>query len=298
MSFSSNAALSAADIGAIADVTSNRGANGCFGGLGGDNAWWVIILLLFLGGGNWGGNRNNDNMLPYVMSANNSNNDVQRGFDQAAITSGIGNLSNAVSSGFASVNQGMCSGNAAITAAINNGFAGAEAASSARQMANMQQLFGMQSNFDSLLNNLAMGLQNCCCENRAAVADVKYAIATENCADRAALSEGLQNLIMNNNQQYNNLITTINNGFQAVYNQSCMDKIDAKNEKIADLQRQLTEAKYASEVNAMGNRILANNDLQTAALEQYLRPVAQPAYIVQNPNCCNQQYYGTCGCAS
>lgn len=291
MSFSSNSALTAADVGAIADVTSGRGG---FGGLGGDNAWWIVILMLFLGGGSWG-NRGNDNAIPYMLSANNSNNDVQRGFDQAAITSGLGNLSTAVVNGFAGVNQSMCSGNAAITAAINNGFAGAEASNSARQMANMQQLFGMQTNFDNLINSLAMGLQNCCCENRAAVADVKYAIATENCADRAALSEGLQNLIMNNQQQYNSLITTINNGFQAVYNQNCMDKIDAKNEKIADLQRQLTEAKYASEVNAMGNRILANNELQTAALEQYLRPVAQPAYIVQNPNCCNQQYYGMCG---
>ena len=34
------------------------------------------------------------------------------------------------------------------------------------------------------MNSLAMGLQNCCCENRAGLADLKYTVATENCQSK------------------------------------------------------------------------------------------------------------------
>lgn len=69
------------------------------------------------------------------------------------------------------------------------------------------------------------------------------------------------------------------------------------NEKIADLQRQLGEANSARLMETLGNRIVANNEAQTTALEQYLAPKANPAWIVQNPNCCgNQSPYG-CGCS-
>lgn len=295
MSFASNASLSASDVGAIADVVGARNNGSGFGFGDGNSAWWIIILMLFLNGNNgWG---NNGGAMPYYMMSNSTNNDVQRGFDQAAVTSGINSLGTAVNNGFASVNQGLCNSTAAITSTVNNGFANAEIASGARQTANMQQLFGLQTGLGNQLNTIAMNQQNCCCENRAAIADVKYAIATENCADRAALSEGLQNLLMNNQQQYNALITTINNGFQAVYNQNCMDKIDAKNEKIADLERQLSESRTLSAITGLGNRVEDSNNRQTVALEQYLNPTAIPAYIVQNPNCCNTGY-SACPCGA
>lgn len=76
----------------------------------------------------------------------------------------------------------------------------------------------------------------------------------------------------------------------------CNDKIDAKNEKIAELQNQLTMANLMAAQGAQTSRILADNAAQTVALEQYLNPTPVPAYVVQNPNCC-QQNYG-CGCGS
>lgn len=72
-------------------------------------------------------------------------------------------------------------------------------------------------------------------------------------------------------------------------------KIDAKNEKIAELQNQLSMAQLAASQNAQTAAILANNEAQTSALEQYLAPVPRPAYVVQNPSCCNQN---GCGCGS
>ena len=76
----------------------------------------------------------------------------------------------------------------------------------------------------------------------------------------------------------------------------CQDKIDAKNERIADLERQLTMANLAASQGVQTAQILANNEAQTNALEQYLAPVPRPAYIVQNPNGCNcNSGCGTCG---
>ena len=70
----------------------------------------------------------------------------------------------------------------------------------------------------------------------------------------------------------------------------CADKIDAKNEKIADLERQLTMADLRASQGAQTAAILANNEAQTANLERYLAPTPIPAYVVQNPNCCGTSY--------
>ena len=75
----------------------------------------------------------------------------------------------------------------------------------------------------------------------------------------------------------------------------CNDKIDAKNERIADLERQLTMANLAASQTAQTAQLLADNSRQTVALEQYLNPTPIPAYVVQNPNCCTTY---TCGCGA
>lgn len=133
------------------------------------------------------------------------------------------------------------------------------------QMASMNQNFNMQSAF-----------QNCCCENRLGTADLKYTIATEACADRNALAESTQRIL----------------------DQMCQDKIDAKNEKIADLERQIMMSTLAASQGAQTAAIMAHNEAQTTALEQYLAPVPRPAYVVQNPNCCQNNWGYGCGCGA
>ena len=259
--------LSAAD---VAAVTGNGGFGNDWGGSG---AWWLLVLFLFAFNGNWGngwGNNGGNGGATYVVS------DVQRGFDQSAIMSGISGVQSAVTNGFVDTAAALCNGFAGVNGAISNGFAQAEIANNARQMANMQQAFGLQSQF-----------ADCCCENRLASADLKYTIATENYADRTALSDGVRDILVNQN-----------NGIQRILDQMCNDKIDAKNERIADLERQLTMANLAASQSAQTAAILANNDAQTNALEQYLAPVPRPAYIVQNPNGCGCNNFSTgCGCA-
>ena len=135
---------------------------------------------------------------------------------------------------------------------------------------NNNQMATMNQNFDML-----SAFQNCCCENRLGVADLKYTIANEGAATRNVLAESTQRIL----------------------DQMCQDKIDAKNEKIADLERQITMANLTASQNAQTAALMAHNEAQTTALEQYLAPVPRPAYVVQNPNCCQNNQWG-CGCGN
>jgi hypothetical protein len=261
MSLTDGNGLSAAD---IAAVTGNGGFGGDWGGPG---AWWLIILFLFIFNGNWG-NGFGGNGGTYS--------EVQRGFDQSAVMNGISGIQSTLTSGFVDTASALCNGFAGVNAAIANGFAQSEIAANSRQMADMNQNFALQSQ-----------LAQCCCDNRLASADLKYTIATENCADRTALSDALRDVLESQSA-----------GVQRILDTMCQDKIDAKNERIADLERQLTMANLAASQGAQTAMIIANNEAQTSALEQYLAPVPRPAYIVQNPNGCNCNSTGCgCGCA-
>ena len=236
-----------------------------FGFGGGMGAWWLLVLLFALGGWNGNNRNNNSDILPYLaMNNNNTNNDVQRGFDQQAIISGINGVQNAVITGNSATQQALC-----------NGFAGVEAGATSRQMANMQQMFSLQQQ-----------LAQCCCDNRLATAQTQALVQSENCEDRNALNNGIRDILLNQN-----------NNTQKILDVMCQDKIDAKNEKIAELQQQLNFANLRASQTAQTSTLLADNANQTAMLEQYLRPQVNPAYIVPNPNGCNCGYNTTCGCA-
>lgn len=175
---------------------------------------------------------------------------------------GNGGIGNEVQRGFDQ--SALINGQAAIQNNLSNGFQN-----------QMQQNFAMQSAF-----------QNCCCQNQLGTADLKYTVATEACADRNAVSMALRDVLEANNAST-----------QRILDQMCNDKIDAKNELIANLRSQLQMQQLAASQNAQTAAILANNEAQTAALEQYLAPVPKPAYVVQNPNCCAQNWGCGCGAA-
>ena len=241
------------------------GNNGGFGNLGNDG-WWIILLLLFAGGG-WGngfGGGFDGGLYPWM---NNSQN-INDGFRDQMLNSNV----TSIRDGINGISTQLCNGFASVNAGVANGFAQAEIAENSRQMANMNQMFGLQSS-----------LQNCCCENRAGLADLKYTVATEACADRNAISQALRDVLEANTAST-----------QRILDQMCNDKIDAKNERIADLERQLTMANLSASQTAQTAQLLADNSRQTTALEQYLNPVPVPAYVVANPNCCNQNT--GCGC--
>lgn len=176
--------------------------------------------------------------------------EMQRGFDQQAVMNGVNGLTSAVSNGFANAEVSRCNA---------------------------------QTNILQSMNGIASSLQNCCCENRAGLADLKYTVATENCADRNALQQGVQAIIANQ---------TANN--QTILDKLCQLELDGIKQRNADLLAENNALKFAESQSSQTAQILANNAAQTQALEQYLNPAPIPAYVVQNPNCC-QNTYG-CGC--
>ena len=247
MSLTNENGLSAADIAAV------MGSNGYNNGFGwGDGSFCIIILFLFAFMGNgWGGFGGNS-QIPYMMT--NTNNDVQKGFDQAAIMSSLGDITGAISNGFANAEISRCNAN---------------------------------TNLLQSLNSISMAQQQCCCDNRASIADLKYTVATENCADRNALSEGVSRIISNQ---------TANN--QAILDKLCQLELDSFKQRNADLLAENNALKFAQSQTAQTAQILANNEAQTAALERYLAPNPVPAYVVQNPNCCGTNFYNGCGCGA
>lgn len=279
---------------------SQGGNNG--NGFGGDgNGWWIILLFILLASGNWGGNNNGGGFgsTPIIVN-DGAGNGVQRGFDQAAVMSGINGvqtgvygLSTQLCNCCSDIQSSLCNGFAGVNATVNGGFANAETAANARQMNNMQTAFGLQTAMSQGFNQLGSQFADCCCENRLASADLKYTIATENCADRAALSDGIRDIITNQTAST-----------QRILDQLCADKIDAKNEKIADLERQLTMANLSASQIAQTAQIQRGQVAEVDALYQRLRdcpvptmPVygSQPIFTCPTNNCgCGNG----CGCGA
>lgn len=246
------------------------GGNGGFGNgnFGGD--WgWIILLLLFAGGGwgngfgGWGGG---NELYPWMNQAEITQGGFQNLSTQNQIT--------AVQSDLGDIQTQLCNGFAGVNAAICNGFSQAEIAENSRQMANMQQMFDLSTQF-----------ANCCCENRLANCQTQNIIQNEGNMTRFADANNTRDII-----------TTINDGVQSVQDKLCQLELDAKNDKIGDLERQLTMANLSASQNLQTQTLLADNFAQTNALEQYLSPTPRPAYIVQNPNCCTNTCGNGCGC--
>ena len=299
----------------VAPAYNGYGGNGGFGnGFGGDGAWWLLVLFLFAFNGNgWGNGFGGNGMMPFMMnnSANTTDAVVQRGFDQQAVMSGINTLNSNVQNGFSNTATALCNGFAGVNATVNNGFANAETANNARQIANMQQAFNSQTAVTAGMNNLQAQLAQCCCDNRLATANLNSTILSENCADRNALSEGITQLLINNNSNTQRIVDTANAGIQSIQDKLCQLEIDGIKQnyenRILGLQNALDAARLENQTlqsaaarTAQTAQILANNEAQTTALEQYLAPVPRPSYIVQNPNCCPNNYYtgGCCGNAA
>ena len=210
--------------------------NGGFGGnngfLGGDG--WIILLLLLAFSGNWGngnggffgGNNAFDNGYAWLS---NGQKEIMQNTNNGFDTLHLSNQIEGVRDGVYGLSNQMCNSTSDIVSAVNNGFSGAEISANARQIANMNQAFNSQISTLNGFNNLNNALQNCCCENRLGIANLNSTILAENCADRALIADGLKDVLINQ---------TANT--QRILDQLCNDKIDAKNEKIADLERQLS----------------------------------------------------------
>ncbi len=273
------------------------GNGGGFGSFGNDG-WWIILLLLCFGNNGWGGgfggggNAQLGYDFPWLLNGqNNINANTNNGFRDAMINDGITSIRDGIS-GLSTQLCGCCSD---MQMALANGFAGVEQGANTRQMANMQQAFAAQAAITSGMNDLAMSLQNCCCENRAGIADLKYTVATENCADR---TQAMQNT--------RDIIDSQTRGTQAIIDKLCQLELDgvkaqveAKNDRIAELQTQLNMANLAASQTAQNAFIAQGFSNEVDQLYNRLSncPIPSvPVYGKQNIFTCNQNNGCGCGC--
>jgi hypothetical protein len=203
------------------------------GGFGGENGWWVIlfIILLFGWGRNGYGNNNGGVVDGYVLTSDFAS--VERKLD--------------------AVNNGICDSTFALNNAINGGFATAELSRANQQAALMQQLNAMQ-----------MQSQECCCENRAAIAQVRYDMATQACDTRNTVQTAARDIVENANANSRAILDFLTQS------------------KLQDLQSANQELRLAASQAAQNNYLISQ-----------LRPCPTPAYITCNPWAGSS--YGGCG---
>ena len=249
----------------VMPVAPYYGGNGD-GMFGGSGAWWIIILLAVLGWGNGFGGGFGGNGGGGFFNA-----DMQRGFDQQAVVTGINGIQSAVNG----VQTSLCNGFAGVNQNVSNGFAQAEIAANARQMADMNQQFALQS-----------ALQQCCCDNRAATADLKYTMATEAAATRVNCD--------NNNQKILDKLCQLElDGVKGQLAQAQRDNVALQNQlNMANLaasqtaQNAFIQQGFSDEVDALYNRL---NNCPVPSTPVYGRT---PIFSCNNGCGCNGGFAG------
>lgn len=283
------------------------GFGGGMGGIGFGGDWAWILLLLVLGGG-WGGfggfggagmmsgamlgaDMGGWGLYPWLNNSEHISDGFrdqqlsnQIGNIQGAVTSGFGDVQNALCAGFGNVQNSLCGGFAGVNASINGAQNAITQQMYTNQIADLERSFAAQTANSQNLNAIQAQLANCCCENRAATADLKYTVATENCQDRYESAQNTQGII-----------SAITAGIQSIKDDLCADRLEAERRENANLRTQLSMAQLAASQNAQTATIQAGQRALANEVEQYVAPKAIPAYVVQNPNCCAPT---GCGCGS
>ena len=214
-------------------------------GFGGDGAWLILFLLLALGGNwgnNWGGNNNGCGIVPTIDGS------MQRGFDQAAVMGGINGITSTASNGFSDVQTALCSGFAGVNQGIANGFAQAEIANNSRQMADMNQTFGVQTAMMQGFNGLQSQLAQCCCDNRLATCQTQNAVQAEASATRFADANNTRDIIDSQTR-----------GTQAILDKLCALELDGVKGQLAQAQRDNVSLQNQLNMAAMRESQTAQN---------------------------------------
>lgn len=264
----------------IAAATGNEGRNGN-SAWGDGGAWWIIILFLFVfcgwGGNGFGGFGNNGAQGALTRG------ELCQDMNFSDLEAGVRGISQGLCDGFYALNTGILNGFSGVQNTLSSEFRGVDnaictlgyqtqAGINSINVAAMQNTNALQNaindvNTTSMMNTNALQSQiaNCCCENRAALADIKYTMATDTCAINNTIQNTTRDIIDNNNANTRSILDFL------------------VQDKISSLQ---------SENQAL--KLSASQQAQNNYLVNALRPCPIPAYPVANPYCCNQANFG-CG---
>lgn len=230
-----------------------RDTNGGYGnGMFGNDAWWIIVLLLFgwggRGFGGFGGGFGGGSCgSPCATQA-----DLAAGFNNSAVLSGINGIDSALCQGFNGINTAI-----------------------------LQSAYETQG----AINGLSHQLAQCCCDNKAAIADVKYAMATESCATRNTIQNTTRDILENANANSRAILDALNANY------------------IRTLESENNSLKLsASQANQNAVLMAAMDANKAEILRRTGAECPTAAYIVQPPqpvtfptNCCGQAQFGGCG---
>ena len=259
----------------------NNGSNGM--GWGGDWAW-IILLLLLAGNGGWGfgggfggfgGGFGGMYEFPWLLNGQQGiNNNVSSGFRDAQLSDGITSIRDGIS-GLSTQLCGCCGD---ISTQLCNGFNGIGMQLANGTIADLERSFAAQTAVTGGLTNISSQLAQCCCDNRAATQDVKYTIATEACATRAANTQNTQ----------------------AILDKLCALELDGYKRENDQLRTQLNMAALNASQVAQTAELRQSGATQLNQLESELRscPIpSQPVYGSQPIFTCGSNNCGcNCGC--
>lgn len=231
--------------GMVMPVTPMNNNGGGFG-FGGDGLWILILFFLLCGNGSWGGMGGMNGLYPWM---NNSQN-INDGFRDQMLSTQLNGITGSINSGFAG-----------ITSQLYNG-----------QLADLERSFAAQTASTAGMTGIQSQLANCCCENRASIADLKYTVATEACADRNAVASALRDVLTATQAQT-----------QTILDKMCAQEIDNLKAQNLALQNQVNMQALAASQTAQTAALVADNTAQTQYIVNRVAPYPIPAYTVANP---------------
>lgn len=239
-----------------------------FGGFGDGGAWiWFILVLVIFGWGNggWGANGSQGAANNYVLASDFATLQRQMSDGFGSVERKGDNIINGLSNGFYTENTTLLNGFAGVNQSIaTNGYETRSAIQNA-QVTDMQ-------NFNALQSQLAQ----CCCDNKTAIADLKYSGAMNASAIQTAMDKDFCQTNFNSQQNTRDIIENANNNTKSI-----LDFL--VNDKISTLQAENQNLRLAAS-QANQNEYL---------ISQLKTPCPIPSYTVPNPYCnCNSG----CGC--
>lgn len=262
--------------------------NNGLGGFGGDG-WWIILLLLAFNGGwggmggfgGWGGGFGGMYEFPWLLNGQNQiQSSTADGFRSAqlsdsvtSVRDGISALATQLCGCCGDIQNSLCNGFSGVTAAVTGAQNALAQQMYTNQISDLERSFSAQTASTQGMSAIQAQLATCCCENRAATADLKYTLASEACATRANSTQNTQ----------------------AILDKLCQLELDGYKRENDQLRSQLQFANMQASQVAQTAELRANNATVANQLVAELRSCPIPA----QPVCGNQPIFTcstNCGC--
>mgnify|MGYP007122040981 CR=1 FL=1 len=253
-------------------------------GFGDGNGWWILLLFFLLcGNGGWGGGFGggfDNGLYPWM----NQSNQINGGFRDQMLNTSINGIQQSITSGFGDVQNALCGGFAGVNASINGAQNAIAQQMYTNQISDLERSFAAQTAMMQGFNGVQTGL-----------ADAKYVEATEACATRNASAQNTRDIIDSQTR-----------GTQAILDKLCALELDGVKGQLAQAQRENLALQNQVNMAAMQ----ASQAAQTAVFQQGLNDEVDALYnrlkncpVGTTPVYGNQPIFtcggnGGCGCGN